>query len=282
MSLPFTDEFVTVNGVKLHYQDWGNPDAPPLLMVHGITMSSRTFDPVAAMLKENYHCMTLDLRGHGDSEWADPETYKVPQYAMDVVGLLDALGIEKTHYIGISLGGITAMAIASVAPHRFSGLALNDIGPKVVSNGAGRIQSTFSYGETPFPSVEQYAQEVLFSYSERLKALPLEMVVAFQKLNMREVEGGFLPKFDPKVLDMLSGNNANTDEAQQVCWKGFRGLTCPILVIRGEISDILSSETLAEMQAAQPGMTSVVVPGAGHTPGLTEPIPKAALESFFG
>ena len=278
---PYADRFLTPNGVKLHFQDWSAPPgAPTLLMVHGITMQSHAFDPVAALLKERYRCVALDLRGHGDSARAEPPDYGYSAYAQDVLALLDALGIDRVNYLGTSLGGRIAMTIAERHPERLGRVALNDISPEHAGAGLARIGKVIG-GERPaFPSVEAYVEQVLFAYAPHVKALPMDMVVKSARWHLREVEGGLRPKFDPRALRRL-GDQAALEEGTRMLWRGFRAMRGPLLLLRGERSDILLPEAARRMQEAQPAMRLVEIPGVGHAPTLVEPAARQALEAFF-
>jgi pimeloyl-ACP methyl ester carboxylesterase len=281
MNARYVDRFLPVNGVRLHFQDWGEADkSAPLLMVHGVTMQSHAFDPVANLLHQRYHCIALDLRGHGDSERADPASYQYSVYAADVLALLDALEIKKTHYLGTSLGGRVAMTIGASQPDRLASLVLNDISPEPADAGIARILATFGGDKPPFPTVEAYVDQVVFAYRPWLRALPMETVAKTARWSLREVEGGFRPKFDPHVLGRVSvGERAI--RAKDMLWQGFRNVTCPMLLLRGEQSDIVSTAAVRLMQAARPQLQVVEIPGVGHVPALTEPAARKALERFF-
>ncbi len=281
MNAQYVDRFLSVNGVNLHFQDWvGTDQSAPLLMVHGVTQQSHVFDPVARLLHQRYHCIALDLRGHGDSDRAEPASYQYTVYAADVVALLDELGIKKTHYLGTSLGGRIAMTIAASQTDRFSSLALNDISPQPASPGTARIVDVFGGDKPPFPTVEAYVEQVVFAYRPWLRAMPVEAVAKSARWSLREVAGGFRPKFDPRVLGRLTGgDSASLDK--DMLWRGFRNIACPILLLRGEQSDIVSTESVRLMQTARPQLQVVEIPGVGHVPALNEPASQKALEHFF-
>ncbi len=150
MVTAFSDETLALNGFRMHYLDWGNPGAPPLLMVHGLTRQAHAFDGVADRLRERFHCMAIDVRGRGESGWTGAETYNYEQYAADVEAFLAAQGLEQTHYMGTSMGGIIGMHLAVEQPRRFLSFVINDIGPELAPAGATRIQ----VDETPAPGPE--------------------------------------------------------------------------------------------------------------------------------
>jgi len=134
----YTDEWLHLNGVWLHYQDWPARDpsrAETVLLLHGLTQQSHAFDAVAARFAPRHRCLALDLRGRGESSWA-PGTYTIPRYVADVLALLDAFGLEAVHLLGTSLGGLVGLSLAAAAPGRLRSLALNDIGPEIDPRGA--------------------------------------------------------------------------------------------------------------------------------------------------
>jgi pimeloyl-ACP methyl ester carboxylesterase len=282
MSSGYADRFATVNGIKLHYQEWeSRPGAATLLMVHGITMQSHAFDPAARLFDGRLRCIALDLRGHGESDRSAQGRYAYADYASDVVALLDALVLEKVHYLGTSLGGRVAMALSVEHAHRLASLAINDISPESTATGLARIVSVFGGDRPPFATVEAFVEEVLYVYAPRLKTLPMETLASSARWSLRAVDGGFRPKFDPRALSALAAANLQEDNSRML-WNGFRKLDCPLLILRAEQSDILTSEALRRMREAQPRAQAVEVPGVGHAPALIEPEAQRALTAFFG
>src|SRR5207244_2897774 len=101
-----SSELVKVNGLRLHYLDFGNPTAPPLVCIHGLSGNAHNFDGLAPHLADKWHVMALDVRGRGDSQWGPSGEYTAPVYVSDLVAMLDALNISRTALIGTSMGGI--------------------------------------------------------------------------------------------------------------------------------------------------------------------------------
>src|SRR5437870_12474125 len=112
----YRDEWMSINGVRLHWQDWGAREAPAILMLHGLTQQSHTFDHVAERLSDRYRCIALDLRGRGESEWAAPGTYAIPHYAQDAVKRLDELAFPGVHILGTSLWRRRGPSLARLHP----------------------------------------------------------------------------------------------------------------------------------------------------------------------
>src|ERR1700736_928454 len=119
-----------VNGLALHYLEWGAAEAPPIVCIHGYTGSADAFNALARHLKDRYRVLALDVRGHGESAWSPAGAYRYADQAGDLAGFADHLGLDRFTLIGTSMGGIIAMAYAAEHAGRLSGLVINDIGPE--------------------------------------------------------------------------------------------------------------------------------------------------------
>src|SRR6266540_166610 len=143
----FEDGYLQVNGVRLHYTEWGKPGAPPVVLLHGLNVQSHTWDPTSRRLAEHFHVIAPDLRGHGDSEWARTG-YRVRSVAEDIRQLIAALGLGPVNLVGHSYGVRVAIVLAGESPELVRRLALSDAGPETTKEGAlamrDFIQSTAS------------------------------------------------------------------------------------------------------------------------------------------
>ena len=110
------DRYVTVNGLRIHYLDWGTAGKPPLILLHGIGRVAHTFDHVAPHFAKNYHVIAVDMRGHGDSGWDPQGAYLVEDYAKDIEGLVEQLRLRNIVIWGNSTGGRVAQVFAGIAP----------------------------------------------------------------------------------------------------------------------------------------------------------------------
>src|SRR2546428_10158960 len=106
------DRFVELNGLRLHYLDWGGEGRPRVLFLHGGGLTAHTWDLVCLALRADYHCLALDLRGHGDSDWSPGMDYSFEAHRDDVEAFADLLRLDRFVLVGMSLGGITALAYA--------------------------------------------------------------------------------------------------------------------------------------------------------------------------
>src|SRR5499427_1998418 len=125
-----TDRFVTVNGLRIHYLEWGAPDKQPLIMLHGIGRVAHTFDHIAPHFSSKYHVMAVDMRGHGDSDWDPKGAYLVEDYVKDIEGLAKQLGLQNIVIWGNSTGGRVAQVFAGLHPELVAAVISEDVGPE--------------------------------------------------------------------------------------------------------------------------------------------------------
>ncbi len=273
-----SNEFVSVNGLRLHYLDFGNHAKPPLVCIHGLSGNAHNFDQLAPHLSDSWHVMSLDVRGRGDSDWGPSGEYNAPVYVNDLVGMLDALGIRRVALIGTSMGGIISMMFAGGYPDRVDRVALNDIGPAIETVGLTRITNYM----TSYPSSFADLEEVMAYYRENyppMRQMATEELRDFVQWSVKSgPDGKLIWKLDPAVRNVpRTGSEARPLDL----WVPFTRINAPILAIRGAESDILSRSTLNQMKMVQRETTTVEVPGVGHAPSLNEPVALAAIKEFF-
>ena len=273
-----SNEFVSANGLRLHYLDFGNHAKPPVICIHGLSGNAHNFDHLAPHLSDNLHVMSLDVRGRGDSEWGPSGEYNAPVYVNDLVAMLDALKIQRVALIGTSMGGIISMMFAGGYPDRVDRVVLNDIGPAIETAGLTRITNYM----TSYPSSFANLEEVMAYYRENyppMRQMPAEELRDFAQWSVKPgPDGKLIWKLDPAVRNVpRTGSEARPLDL----WVPFTRISAPILAIRGSESDILSNSTLNQMKMVQRETTIVEVPGVGHAPSLGEPVALAAIKEFF-
>ena len=150
-----TDRFVRVGNLNLHYLEWGQAGAPPVIMVHGLSGNAHAFDNLAPHFLPMYHVIAVDVRGRGDSDWAGDADYSNDAYVADLEGLRQALGFERISLVGTSLGGRISMTYAGAYPDRVERTALNDIGPQIDPRGGDRIAVSTREAVTSFASMDE-------------------------------------------------------------------------------------------------------------------------------
>jgi esterase len=245
--------------LRLHFLDWGTAGRRTLVFLHGGGLTARTWDLVCLSLREDYRCLALDLRGHGDSDWSPTMDYGLAAQLDDLQAFTDQLDIADFVLVGMSFGAMIALAYAATHSSRLAGLVLVDAAPPF-SLGAGvrRIADFKARGH--FDSVDE-----LVEHARR-----------------------FNPRRDPRLLRRSLLHNIRRDTDGRLTWKydgrsfglsrleglieEFATLTsveapigCPVLVVRGADSDVLSQRAADEFARSLPNGRARTVPDAGHT-----------------
>lgn len=272
--------FVVRDGLRLHYRDYPGPsDRPPLLCLHGLTRNSRDFAELAKRYSPRFRVLALDFRGRGLSDYDPlPARYNPLTYAGDVIELLDRLAIPQAIFVGTSLGGLVTMTIAAMVPQRIAATILNDIGPDVDASGISRILS-YVGKDKRFTSWDEAADAIAANYGASFVRYTHDDWVKMAKRNCREENGEIRFDYDMAIAEPFK----TSGPAPQVdLWPLFAVLgRKPLLVVRGERSDLLTSATTEKMKALVPDVKLATVAGVGHAPELNEPEAVAAIDEFL-
>ena len=256
--------------LKLHFVDWGNPGAPPLVLVHGGRDHARSWDWVARRLRRDYHVIVPDLRGHGDSAWAFGGHYTISEFVLDVAQLIETLDLPPVTLVGHSLGGAVSIHYSAIYPDRVEKLvAIEGLGPpppilkklresSVWERTAGWIEEMRALSSRMpkrYPTIEAAAKRMLeensFLSPEQAHHLTVHGVA-------RNEDGSFTWKFD-NYTRVFYPQRWDADEIRSL-WGRIR---CPTLLIRGSESwaaDLAEDERVSAFRNAQ----LVNVPDAGH------------------
>lgn len=275
------DKFFTVrDGLKLHYRDYaGNADKPPLLCLPGLTRNVRDFAELAERYSPRFRVLALEFRGRGSSEYDPaPERYVPPTYVFDTIELLDQLGVAQAIFVGTSLGGLVTMGVAATAPDRIAGAVLNDVGPELGSAGLERIR-TYVGRPVRFPDWDAAARQLASNNASFSAHYTHGDWLRMARRTCREDNGEVCFDYDMAIAAPFAAAAPTPDFDM---WPLFRALAAkPLLLIRGERSDLLSAETAERMQREAPGMELATVSGVGHAPDLDEPEALAAIDAFL-
>ena len=280
MSAGFEDRYFTVrDGLRLHYRDYpGSADRPPLLCLPGLTRNSRDFAALAERHSPRFRVLALEFRGRAGSDYdLQPMRYNPLTYAGDVIELLDQLEIPQAIFVGTSLGGLVTMTVAAMAPQRIAATILNDVGPELSTAGLDRIR-TYVGKDVRFASWDEAAEAIATNSGHVPASYSHEDWVRMAHRVCREEKGEIRFDYDMAIVVPFEAAPAPTVDM----WPLFAAVAKkPLLVIRGEVSDLLSAEAAAKMKAAEPNMKLAVVPGVGHAPELDEPEAVAAIDAFL-
>ena len=274
--------FVLVpDGLRLHYRDYPGPAGkPPLLCLHGLTRNSRDFADFAERYSPKWRVLTLDFRGRGASDYDPlPSRYNPLTYAGDVIQLLDQLMIEHAVFVGTSLGGLVTMTMAVMAPQRIAASILNDVGPDLAMAGLDRIRS-YVGKQARFAGWDEAADAIATNNQHLPESYTHSDWVKMAHRVCREDKGAIVFDYDMAIaLPFETQGPVPTIDM----WPLFKTLgQKPLLVVRGERSDLLSADALQKMHAAVADMKSVTVPGVAHAPMLDEPEAVEAIDAFLG
>lgn len=266
-------EVVVLDGRCFHYLEWGRADDPPVVILHGHSGHAWQAHHPAQTLATNHRVLALDQRGHGDSDRGD--VYGAKPMAADLRAFLDHLGAGRAALVGHSLGGMVALGFVAQFPERVDRLALGDIGPEVASAGVDRIQRQIR-GPDVFSDVEEaYAAQLAGDPT----ADPPTLRFRVEHNLVRLPDGKLTWKHDKALRDGTAPyDNYSTDEQ----WAIWAAIDVPVLILRGEISDLLSVDIAERMLAANRRASLVTIPGAGHSIATDAPdLVTAALADFL-
>jgi pimeloyl-ACP methyl ester carboxylesterase len=268
------DRTIVLNGHRFHYTEWGAAGSPPLLMLHGVTGHARTWDEEAAALAARYRVLALDQRGHGDSDPSPHADYTVATLSADVAAFADALGLARLSIVGLSMGGRVAIAFAGQAPARVDRLVIVDIGPEISEAGMVRVGTLMARSPELFPSLEH-----ALAFHRLTNPLYTEAMLRHRvEHGTRPVEGGLTWKYDRGLRDAV---RAGTWRDPIDLWPLWRAITCPILLVRGAESDVLSADIVKRMLDDNANVRFEEVAGAGHTVPGDQPAAFRVLLSGF-
>ena len=265
---------------RLAFEDWGDPDAPVVVCVHGLTRNGRDFDALAKALAGAYRVICPDLPGRGNSDWLDdPMLYQAQHYVTALGHLLSWIGRDVA-WVGTSLGGICGMVLASTAGAPIRALVLNDVGPFIPADALRRIRDYMvASGDSPmmvrFPDIEAIERHLRFIHAP-FGPLSDDQWAEMAANSARALpDGRFAMHYDPRIAEPLRGH----DPVDIDLWALWDRIRVPRLVIRGETSDILLPDTVARMAAS--GAVTVQVPLTGHAPALLDPAQIEAIRTFL-
>ncbi len=253
------EHHVVLGRMRLRYLDWGANGKRPVLFLHGGGLTAHTWDLVCLALRADYRCLAPDLRGHGDSEWSPEMDYGIEAHRGDVAALIDHLVLDGLVLVGMSLGGLTALAYGGRHAARLAALVIVDVGPETRPEGARRI-AEFIAAPAEFDSVEDVVERAL-AFNPRRDARLLRRSLQH---NLRRLPNGKLTwKHDRRHRAHFDAEE--WARRRHALWDDVPRITCPTLVVRGGRSDVFHDEDAAKLAAALPRGAWVRVEDAGHT-----------------
>lgn len=262
----------------MSYTDWGDADNPNVVFcVHGLTRNSRDFDALAEVLSKTYRVISVDVAGRGESQWLkNPADYTYPTYCPMIWRLIMHLGVKNLDWIGTSMGGIIGMMIAAMPGNPINRMIINDVGPFLPKEALQRINAYLSmdFDFASLADIERHLRKV----HEPFGPLTDQQWAHMAKHSSRQDENGnWCLSYDPAIKEPFK-DVVDDDIAFWEIWDAIR---CPILLLRGETSDILLRQTADEMLLRGPETQLVELPGIGHAPALMSDEQISTMEKWL-
>lgn len=273
-----------IGELRLSYVDWGEAGNPPIVLLHGFSAQARYWDGFAVHMRDGYHVYALDQRGHGDSDWA--ADYAPQAMPADLAAFVDQLGLDRFTLVGHSMGGGVAFRYTADYPDRVERLIIEDSAlpsperPPVLN---------------PDNSVQRSLAKDTFEDEDAVVAHLMRQSPGVGEERLRQVipqwyrrleNGRYTFKFDPALRQRLRGAAQDPEEYRRTVTdlrEKLRAFTAPVLLLRGETSDILSPEAAEDTVAAFHNATLVTIPGAGHNVHTENPRAfRAAVRGWLG
>ena len=258
--------YLTIDGRQVHYLEWGHRGRSPVLCLHGGGQTAYMFEELGAALGVRHHVLAPDLPGHGDSDPLPAHDITRQALAGAVGPICDAFGFDRSVIVGASLGGITAITLAAARPDLVGGIVLIDIGTRLEDDGVRRIV-TFLRAHESFASLEEAATEIARYLPHRKEVRPESLT---RNLRQRR-DGRWVWKHNLGRVRRGSDEQDGT-EPDPSDWRTLTAgmereaaaLACPVLVLRGAFSDVLSDAGAEEVANLIPDARLETVRNAGH------------------
>ena len=256
---PYQDRFVTVNGLRLHYLDWGSPGKQPFIMLHGIGRLAHSFDHIAPRFNRDYHVIAIDMRGHGDSAWSPEGAYLVEDYVRDLDAFLVQLDLRNVILLGNSTGGRVAQVYAGMHPERVAKLVVEDVGPERTNEIAFGFAQRVQQEENGWASEDQLVASLMRGSRNISEALQRNYA---HFGSQRRADGRIVWKRDPNLVRGFIPTDL---------WEQVLKIRCPAIYILGGASAIVPPETQQKLRENLPAVQIVTMPRHGHYPHLEAP-----------
>ena len=301
---PRLDYVTCASGAGVHrmaYWEWGDPTNPKVLLcVHGLTRSGRDFDPVARAFAQDYRVVCPDVVGRGHSDWlTNPQYYVVAQYVADMLVLIARLRPERLDWVGTSMGGLIALALSGVMNASMAArsthpqplepllgvplgrIVLNDIGPALDMDGLTRIGR---YLDQPMrfsrlQDAEAYVRETCADFGPQTDEDWNELT---KNVFVCHENGNWVKHYDLRIATPFKSLSAQAmKQAELLLWQSYQAIRSPVLILRGERSDLLSNQSTQEMLQRNRQAQCYQIAGVGHAPTLRNQEQIQVLRDFL-
>jgi esterase len=267
----YADRFVTVNGLRLHYLEWGDSTKPAMILLHGIARHVHTFDHIAPDLARDHRVLAIDMRGHGDSAWSPEGAYLVEDYVKDLEELLQQLAIRRVTLLGNSTGGRVVQVFAGQHPELVERLIVEDVGPERPQDIADAFARRVQQEANGWASEDELVMQLVAAN----RRTPEPLLRTYAHFGIKPGPNGRLIwKRDPNLVKGFVSTEL---------WDYVRRITSPALYVIGGASQIVPAEAQARLKQMLPNCEIVTMPGLGHYPNEEDtPGFLAIVNRFLG
>jgi esterase len=250
----YADRFITVNGLRLHYLEWGDPAKPAMILLHGIARHAHTFDHIAPDLARDHRVLAIDMRGHGDSAWSPEGAYLVEDYVKDLEAMLQQLAIRRVTLLGNSTGGRVVQVFAGLHPDLVDRLIVEDVGPERPQDIADGFARRVQQEANGWASEDELVGQLVTAN----RRTPEPLLRTYAHFGLKPGPNGRLIwKRDPNLVKGFVSTEL---------WDYVRRITSPTLYVIGGASRIVPPEAQARLKQTLPNCEIVTMPGLGHYP----------------
>ena len=263
------DRTIAVNGLKIHYVEWGSAEKPPLVLLHGIARVAHSFDHLAPHFADRFRVIAIDMRGHGDSAWDPQGSYMVEDYTKDIAAIVRELKLKDMVLWGNSTGGRVVQMIAGQMPELVRAVIVEDVGPerpREVSNRRADRMAKEADGWATFDDLYAQAQKE----NPRTPEAILKPFV--QHASKRREDGRIVWKRDPAILNGFVPTEL---------WATVKKIRAPLIYVLGGASNIVPPQTQMDIRQELKQSEIVMMPGLGHYPSDEKPAEFIAIVERF-
>ena len=261
-----TDHWAELNGIRFHYLDWGNAHLPHVVLLHGGSLTAHTWDMAALLLRDSYHLVALDQRGHGDTEWTPDDQLGEDNNDLmleDTRQFIEHLGYDRLTLVGMSMGGMNTLRYAARHPERLDAIGIVDVAPETMREGVLEMEAFRDETET-LRRFEDFLERAIKFMPHRA---PEHLRYSLTH-SLRQVPDGFTWKQDhrPRPGMEMDADERDADRTRRAdaLWADIRALRSPTLLFRGADSKILSRDAAERAVASMRDGRLVVIPAATH------------------
>jgi pimeloyl-ACP methyl ester carboxylesterase len=263
----------------LHYTEWGRRNAArTVVCVHGYSGNSRDFDVLAKVLARDARVICLDVAGRGESDWLpSPLHYHFGQFIADIEALIAHLEVKEVDWVGTSMGGLLGMLLASRASSPVRRLVINDVGAFVPMDALAQIGRNLQ-APARFDSLAQVEAHLRHTHREWGEITDAQYRHLTKHHARATADGGFRLHYDPQITRLIQPFPLAPGV---FFWDTWYRVQCPVLLVRGDRSEVLPAAVADAMLEIKPGTELVEIPGAGHAPALMSPLETGIVREFL-